>query len=231
MTAYIGMCLKEGVFLASDSRRTHKKYNEEYFENGIKKIHRLTDSIVIGIGGLGTIGHMARKQLTDQISGKDLTVNEILKIAKPIFSTAWEMSLLQYPDHKEHLYAIFAGYDKVTQQGFIKVLDETTSFDVSCLVTNYGQPYFTGTNTNLVINLASGEILNRYNSGDKFINLDMWAYNSFRHISRYDSHVAFPIDLFMVGNNGIISKKIISDYTISDPNFKVPMPNIPGDSV
>ncbi|MCM1987898.1 hypothetical protein [Methanococcoides seepicolus] len=100
MTAIIGFCLKNGVFLSADSRRTH-------LDTGtcseVVKIHRLNSDLIIATGGLGTIGHNARELLTESLENEDLSLNQIIEKAGDIFREAYRKSFDIDPQHTMHL--------------------------------------------------------------------------------------------------------------------------------
>lgn len=60
-----------------------------------------------------------------------------------------------------------------------------------------GQPFFTGSDTDCVINVASSVIRNLHETEDT-LRFDRWAIESMKIISSKDKSVGFPIQLVSV---------------------------------
>lgn len=220
MSGFIGVCLKNGAFLSADTRRTNLETGEIYKEV-IKKIYRLNSNIMIATGGLGTVGHMARQMLSDSIKDVTLHIDEIIDIARPIFRQAYENSLITYLNHGQHLYAIFAGYDKRTYSGFIKVINDSDVFEKVLDIDNPGQPYFTGSNSHLVQKVASDYYYSMKENYKKF-NLDLWSLCSFKEIIRFERSIGFPIQLCLVKEDKYFEKFPVTmdELYIHDKEFE-----------
>ncbi|QNU14360.1 hypothetical protein [Thermomonas sp. XSG] len=194
MTAIIGFCRENGAFLAADSARMNVD-SGQLEKAPVKKIECLRDGILIATGGLGTIGHQARDELISAVQLDNQTTSAVVEKAIEIFSAAYAQSLILVPGHKIPLTCILAGRDD-EGKGFICALGSAQSFKPLWIKT-VGQPYFTGSNTNLVIQEASIVIHELKSSNEKF-HLDEWAIRSMDRISKLDGSVQFPLQLASV---------------------------------
>lgn len=222
MSAFIGYCFDNGAFLSSDSRRV-SLVDGQVESDQIKKTRKLTDSIVVATGGLGTIGHQCMDFLQQHI-GLDDNINSILAKATPIFSSHYADFASDNPAYSNTpLYAIFAGFDVSKNIGFIKVLTNKDAFQKPMEITP-GKPYFTGSNTEIVMATASKIYFEHKVKYDKF-KLDVWSCESMRDIAKLDSNVSLPIELMIVRKLDIV-KRTWTNCTLSgsDPVFEVDYP-------
>lgn len=217
MSAYIGMCLNDGAFLAADSRRTDVQSDTPQ-NKIIKKIYKLNNNTAIATGGLGTIGHIARERVQEIIDGHDLDYEDLILIVQEIFSQEYTDSLKKFPNHGIPLVAILAGKDTKDNKGFICSLSSNDNFK-PFLIKGAGKPYFSGSNTNLVSLIAS----NKFNMMcySNTLQLDRWAIESLKDISLMDSHVGFPIQLVKVGNKYIEKFPVEMTFTSFSRDFQL----------
>lgn len=217
MSAYIGICLEDGAFLAADTRRTDVDTDTPW-KQVIKKIYQLNPYTIIATGGLGTFGHQAREEMQDYISSETMELTRLIEIAQKIFSNKYAYSFKEYPNHSTPLTAIIAGKDIVTNKGYICSLSSMNNFK-PFLITQKGQPYFAGSNTQLVQEIASEKYF-KYNKNE--FPLDRWALSSLEQISNLDNHVGFPIQYIKITNKcyerfpvNKLTFKIRKEFTVS----------------
>lgn len=222
MSAFIGLCLEDGAFLSADSRRTNMD-NGNPIETPVKKIHPLNDELVIATGGLGTIGHEAREEVQRMVQQeKILNFEEIIEITRNTFFNAYSESLKKHGNHKIPLFALIAGQNN-KGKGIIYTLSSVNEFKGES-INQDGQPYFTGSNTNIVVKCASDVYYNFKDKGYPEFYLDEWATLSFACICEKDRMVGFPIQL-TIQRNELIQKVINVPGTLNknDNNFKYKM--------
>ncbi len=224
MSAYIGYCFDKGAFLSADSRRT-SLVNGEAESDQVEKIRKLTESILVATGGLGTVGHECMDKLQKVVSPND-QIDSIISKATPIFAEKYKAFAEEHPEYQTTpLCAIFAGYDPLSESGFIRVLTEKDMFVTPFLVSP-GHPYFSGSNTKLVIEEASKIFFEMVNMGKKY-RLDLWTIKSMQVICRKDSHVAPPVHLWIVREKVIQEKTWQNDEEIQTTvSFEVDFPKI-----
>ncbi|MGO2235191.1 hypothetical protein B6N13_09305 [Marinomonas sp. UCMA 3892] len=191
MTAIIGFCLPDGAFLAADSTRTDVDSGQQ-LSTPVRKIENLKEDVVIATGGLGTIGHNARNQLIEFVEARKPSLDVIIQKAKEIFLREFNLSFVQAPGHKIPLTCILAGRDD-DGKGFICSLSSSNNFE-PFWVQNVGQPYFAGTNTQLVKECATEVIIELKNSDQKLM-FDKWVVESLKRINLNDKTVGFPVQL------------------------------------
>nr|WP_302831789.1 hypothetical protein [uncultured Bacteroides sp.] len=196
MSAYLGICLADGAFLAADTRRTDVKTDMPE-DKIVKKIHKLNNYTAIATGGLGTIGHQAREKVQDIVQGDLMNYNDLVQITVKVFSEAYIQSLQDYPGHKIPLYALLAGRNVEDGKGFICGLSSINNF-TPFLLQDKGNKYFAGSNTALVQYVAMTNY-NRLITQDRGkIQMDRWAFNSLNEISLMDHHVGYPFQFVKV---------------------------------
>lgn len=218
MTAIIGFCLPDGAFLAADSTRTDVESGQQ-LSGPVRKIENLKGDVVIATGGLGTIGHNARDQLIEFVGAGKPSLDVIIQKAKEIFSSEFELSFIKHPGHKIPLTCILAGRGD-DGKGFICSLSSNNNFE-PYWVRNVGQPYFTGTNTELVMKCASG-VIYELNDFDQKLMFDKWVVESLKRINLNDKTVGFPVqivaaretitNMFPVKEDAIYSSEFVTEF-------------------
>lgn len=196
MTAIIGFCLENGAFLAADSARTDVG-SGQLWSAPVKKIEKLRDGIFISTGGLGTIGHIARDELIAFVQSREMSLSAVIDRAADIFSDAYRRSFVSAPRHNIPLTCVLAGKDD-EGKGFICSLSSSNNFE-PFWVRNVGQPYFTGSNTNIVVQAAS-DVIQLLKSTDDKLLLDKWVIESVKRVVKVDNSVSFPLQLVAVSN-------------------------------
>lgn len=215
MSAFIGLCLDDGAFLSADSRRVNTSTGQ-ILRNDVKKIHSLTDKIVIATGGLGTIGHEAREELTNNIQKHD-TISDIIPLAQKIFSTHFNDSFKK-GNTNTPLYGIFAGQNE-NGRGFICAISSKDDFS-PVWITKPGQPFFSGSSTKLVIKISSENYHRLKNTGDIEYNIANWSILSFDGIVKFDKNVGFPVQLVLQNQNFVESTVHSLNQIKQDDRFK-----------
>jgi hypothetical protein len=210
MTAIIGFCIKNGAFLAADSARTDMDSGKLWKES-VKKILPLTDKLVIFTGGLGTIGHEARDTLIEATRNSEHNIAIILPKAIEIFESRYQKSLIDHPGHDIPLTCIIAGQD-IDGSGFIVAISSTDNF-TPLWIREPGRPYFSGSNTKIVVAEASQAIHSLAQVYPKLC-LDLWATISVSAIQKQDPMVAFPLQKVLVTDS------IYEVITSSESTFK-----------
>lgn len=221
MTAIIGFCLKEGAFLAADSCRTDLITNQPVPEL-IRKIENLIPGIVIATGGLGDVGHLARNELIANVKD-DYDLHTILNLSSQIFNRHYEESFKLFPNHNVYLSYILAGRDPLTGEGFITISKSSNSFEPSW-IKGYGKPLFTGSNTSLLIEIASQGIHQLKNNSQK-LPLDFWAIETINQIGARDSTIALPGQLVLAGKLNADKFPVYRNNLLEDNRFSVDFPN------
>lgn len=194
MTAIIGFCLPNGAFLAADSTRTDVDSGLQ-LNSPVRKIENLKEGVVISTGGLGTIGHNARDLLIAFVQCNKPSLDTIIQKAREIFSREFQMSFMQAPGHNIPLTCILAGKDD-EENGFICALSSSRNFE-PFWVRDIGQPYFAGSNTQLVMNAAT-DVIYELKDIDEKLMFDKWVIESFKRITAQDRTVGFPVQLVAV---------------------------------
>ncbi len=186
MTAIIGYCLSDAAYLVADSRRTEDTGEQSC----VQKIENLKAGMVIATGGLGTEGDNTKKRMIDLVT-KEMPLEEIIENAKKISAFEFSESFKKKPAHDHPLTCIIAGEDD-HGRGFICALSShSRNFD-PYWVRDAGKPYFTGSNTPLVICIASA-VIRKLKKIDEKLKFDKWAIESIKEISRCDRRVGFPL--------------------------------------
>ncbi|WP_417448508.1 hypothetical protein [Idiomarina abyssalis] len=196
MTAIIGFCLENGAFLAADSARTDAD-SGQLWSAPVKKIEKLRDGIFISTGGLGTIGHIARDELIAFVQSREMSLSAVIDRAADIFSDAYRRSFVSAPRHNIPLTCVLAGKDD-EGKGFICSLSSSNNFE-PFWVRNVGQPYFTGSNTDIVIQAVS-DVIHLLKSTDNKLLLDKWVIESVKRVMKVDNSVSFPLQLVAVSD-------------------------------
>lgn len=224
MSAYIGYCFSNGAFLCADSRRVNL-VDGSINSDQIHKIRRLTESVIVGTGGLGSVGHDCLDQLQTSVVNSDM-INMILEKAQPIFASNYDKFISANPSYSTiPLYVMFAGYDKQVSKGFIYVLTNKDKF-VTPTKLLPGTPYLTGSSTPIVVE-ESSKVFHELKSVEKMYKLDIWAIRSMALISSRDTNVAFPAQLWIVRENVIHNKTSMSDADIQvSKEYEVEYPAI-----
>jgi|GEM_PF-6050599 predicted proteasome-type protease len=220
MSGFIGYVDKEGVFLSADSRRTNLVDGSVSI---VKKIHKLNNNMIVATGGYGTLGHECREELNNKII-KTSSIEDVFDIAKPIFKNAYSEFILEHQDHIEHLYLIVGGYSINKNEWVLGSLRSVDNFE-SVFWINRGRPYFTGSNTNLVIKIASDEFY-KQKASEITYKLDIWAFKSFKALSKVDVHIGFPIQLCILNSDSFVEVEIESENSNveSDSRFLAEFP-------
>lgn len=198
MSAFIGYCFEDGVFLSADSRRTHYDDKGNTNTTKVQKIHKLNENMLIATGGLGSVGHSARKELEKRVQGKEMNSDEIIKVAGEVFKKAYDDFLKNSPNNEIPLTFIIAGVEN--DKGFIKVISSDDNFKVP-LSFKPGFSYFTGSNTALVQSKAVNTFYDLQKKHNKFL-LDKWAFDSFSNIVTEDATVGFPVQMNIIKKDG-----------------------------
>ena len=188
MTAIIGFCLADGVFLASDSRRTDCHTGR--MEN-IQKLYNLHDRVILITGGLGSYGDCCKDQLAQEVT-KDTLIVDIVKLAQCAAKCWFQRSRIEFPGHKIPLICILGGRDDCGK-GFICSVSSGKDFH-PCWIREAGQPFFSGSKTELVTEIAS-KTIRELSKTDEKLKFDKWATNSIQKIALNDSNVGLPVQL------------------------------------
>lgn len=196
MTVIIGFCFENGAFLAADSARTDIG-SGKLWSVPVKKIEQLNDDIFVTTGGLGTIGHCARDELISFVKSGNYPLLKVIDKAEEIFSSAYRKSFLKFHEHNIPLICVLAGRDD-DGKGFICSLSSSSNFE-PLWIRNAGQPYFSGSNTNIVIQIAS-EVIHKLKGSNDELMLDKWVIESVKRIRQRDNSVGFPLQLVAVAD-------------------------------
>ena len=225
LTAIIGFCTDRGAFLAADTRR-HDVDSGVPWSQPIQKIALLTERVVVATGGLGTFGHQARDRLADELSGDPVSIPHLAQSAAQVFRRAYQQSQTDHPGHAIPLTCVMAGQDPASHGGFICSVGSRQDFQ-PLILQEYGRPYFTGSNTALVVQVASTVIRELRSSGEQLLHLDVWALESFTRLSASDNNVALPAQLVLVRDDCVISLFPVDQRTHSaDERFETRFPEL-----
>src|SRR4051812_180345 len=107
MTAFVGLRLPDGVFLAADSRRT--KFPSGELLPSVVKLGPLTPQILIATGGLGTLGHEARDELRAELQSGELPLSAVISRAQIIFDRKLKQSYARFGYHPLPLTCLLGG--------------------------------------------------------------------------------------------------------------------------
>jgi hypothetical protein len=221
MTAIIGFCLPDGAFLAADSTRTDVDSGKQ-LSSPVRKIENLKEGVVIATGGLGTIGHNARDELIGFVEEERPPLDIIIQKSQEIFSRKFNKSFLLAPGHNIPLTCILAGRDD-EEKGFICSLSSGQNFE-PFWVRGAGQPYFTGTNTELVRNTAS-EVIYELKDSDQKLMFDKWVIESLKRINSKDSTVGFPAQI-VAARETVSNLFPVNEDSTYFPEFETEFPEL-----
>lgn len=193
MTIFLGCILKDGVFLAADSRRTDLSTNQPWGD-AVKKIHKVNNNVYAFTGGLGTYGHSARERV-ELLINDSYDIPKIAEVVSSVFPNEFLMSKVMDPDHKVSLYVGLVGSDTGSGEGCIWMMDNKNNYSNATIVTKAGTIFCSGLDSSKKHKRAE-EIFNHMKT-ESGIQLDSWAYEVIKEFSISDTSIGFPIQLVL----------------------------------